>query len=156
VTLTPFFSGIALDVTPQISADGEVILHIHPTVSEVTDQTKALTVSGETDSLPLAFSEIRESDSVVKARSGQIIAIGGLMRSSSRRVESSTPVLGRVPGLRRLFGSTRESETKTELVILLRPIVVDEDEDWPEIIRPAAERIETLGAIQADRLKERQ
>ena len=36
VELTPFFSGIALDVTPQISADGEVTLHIHPTVSEVT------------------------------------------------------------------------------------------------------------------------
>ena len=84
VTLTPFFSGIALDVTPQISADGEVILHIHPTVSEVTDQTKELTVSGETDALPLAFSEIRESDSVVNAKSGQIIAIGGLMRNSSR------------------------------------------------------------------------
>jgi MSHA biogenesis protein MshL len=78
VTLTPFFSGIALDVTPQISASGEVILHIHPTVSQVTDQTKELTVSGTTDALPLAFSEIRESDSVVKASSGQIIAIGGL------------------------------------------------------------------------------
>ncbi len=145
VTLTPFFSGIALDVTPQISADGEVILHIHPTVSEVTDQTKALTVSGETDELPLAFSEIRESDSIVKARSGQIIAIGGLMRNSSRRQEFSTPGLGRIPGLRRLFGSTREVETKTELVILLRPIVVDDDEDWQRIIQPAADRLSQLG-----------
>lgn len=145
VTLTPFFSGIALDVTPQISAGGEVILHIHPTVSEVSDQTKALTVSGETDQLPLAFSEIRESDSVVKARSGQIIAIGGLMRSSSRRLNFSTPVLGRVPGLKRLFGSQREMETKTELIILLRPIVVDDDEDWPRIIQPAADRLNALG-----------
>jgi MSHA biogenesis protein MshL len=156
VTLTPFFSGIALDVTPQISADGEVILHIHPTVSEVTDQTKALTVSGETDELPLAFSEIRESDSIVKARSGQIIAIGGLMRSSSRRVEAMVPVIGRVPGLRRIFGSTREVEVKTELVILLRPIVVDEDEDWPDIIRPAAERLETLGNMQDARTRRSQ
>ncbi|HUF74419.1 MAG TPA: pilus (MSHA type) biogenesis protein MshL [Gammaproteobacteria bacterium] len=156
VTLTPFFSGIALDVTPQISADGEVILHIHPTVSQVTDQTKELTVSGETDELPLAFSEIRESDSIVKARSGQIIAIGGLMRSSSRRVEATMPVIGRVPGLRRIFGSTREVEVKTELVILLRPIVVDEDEDWPEIIRPAAERIEALGDLRARRNREPQ
>jgi MSHA biogenesis protein MshL len=145
VTLTPFFSGIALDVTPQISADGEVILHIHPTVSEVTDQTKALTVSGETDELPLAFSEIRESDSVVKARSGQIIAIGGLMRTSSRRVEEGAPWIGRVPGLKRLFGSTRELETKTELVILLRPIVVDDEGDWPRIIQPAADRLSALG-----------
>ena len=145
VTLTPFFSGIALDVTPQISADGEVILHIHPTVSEVTDQTKALTVSGETDELPLAFSEIRESDSIVKAKSGQIIAIGGLMRNSTRRFDHSTPVLGRVPGLKRLFGTSRELETKTELIILLRPIVVDDDDDWPGIMRPAADRLSALG-----------
>jgi MSHA biogenesis protein MshL len=119
-------------------------LHIHPTVSEVTDQTKALTISGETDELPLAFSEIRESDSVVKASSGQIIAIGGLMRNSSRRHEFGIPVLGRVPGLRRLFGSSREIETKTELIILLRPIVVDDDGDWPGIIRPAADRLNAL------------
>jgi MSHA biogenesis protein MshL len=145
VTLTPFFSGIALDVTPQISASGEVILHIHPTVSEVTDQTKALTVSGETDELPLAFSEIRESDSIVKAKSGQIIAIGGLMRNSTRRRDFGTPVLGRVPGLKRLFSSTREVETKTELVILLKPIVVDDDSDWPKIIQPAADRLNALG-----------
>jgi MSHA biogenesis protein MshL len=144
VTLTPFFSGIALDVTPQISASGEVILHIHPTVSEVTDQTKELTVSGETDALPLAFSEVRESDSVVKAQSGQIIAIGGLMRNSSRRLDYGTPWLGRIPGLKRLFGSSRDVETKTELVILLRPIVVDDDEDWPAIIQPAAARLTAL------------
>jgi len=145
VTLTPFFSGIALDVTPQISADGAVILHIHPTVSEVTDQTKELTVSGETDALPLAFSEIRESDSIVRARSGQIIAIGGLMRNSSRRIEQGVPWLGRVPGLKRFFGSSREIETKTELVILLRPIVGDDDADWPRIIQPVADRLTAFG-----------
>jgi MSHA biogenesis protein MshL len=145
VTLTPFFSGIALDVTPQISADGEVILHIHPTVSDVTDQTKALTVSGETDELPLAFSEIRESDSVVKASSGQIIAIGGLMRNSSRQQERGAPWIGRVPGIKRFFSSTRELETKTELVILLRPIVVDDDDDWQRIIQPSVDRLSALG-----------
>jgi MSHA biogenesis protein MshL len=149
VTLTPFFSGIALDVTPQISADGEVILHIHPTVSEVVDQTKELTISGERDELPLAFSEIRESDSIVRAKSGQVIAIGGLMRNSSRQVNFSVPVLGNLPGIGRLFRSTREVETKTELVILLRPLVVDEDEDWPRIIQPAADRLSALGGAQA-------
>jgi MSHA biogenesis protein MshL len=144
VTLTPFFSGIALDVTPQISASGEVILHIHPTVSDVTDQTKQITVSGQTDELPLAFSEVRESDSVVKAKSGQIIAIGGLMRNSSNKRNFATPVLGSIPGLKKLFGSTREVETKTELVILLRPVVVDSDEDWPRLIQPAADRVNAL------------
>jgi MSHA biogenesis protein MshL len=145
VTLTPFFSGIALDVTPQISAEGEVILHIHPTVSEVTDQTKELTISGERDQLPLAFSEIRESDSIVKAKSGQIIAIGGLMRNSSRQLDFSTPVLGEIPVLGNLFRSTRTVQQKTELVILLRPIVVDGDDDWPRIIRPVATRLGAMG-----------
>jgi len=141
VTLTPFFSGIALDVTPNISASGEVILHIHPTVSEVTDQTKELTVSGERDELPLAFSQIREADSVVKAQSGQIIAIGGLMRDSSREIEFATPGLGSIPGVGKLFKSHRTEKTKTELVILLRPLVIADKQDWAGIVNPAMERV---------------
>lgn len=144
VTLTPFFSGIALDVTPNISASGEVILHIHPTVSEVTDQTKELTVSGERDELPLAFSQIREADSVVKAQSGQIIAIGGLMRDSSRQVEFATPILGDIPGVGRIFKSHRTEKTKTELVILLRPLVIADDADWQGVVSPAMERIKAM------------
>lgn len=145
VELTPFFSGIALDVTPQISADGEVILHIHPTVSEVIDQQKALTVSGETDTLPLAFSEIRESDSIVKARSGQIIVIGGLMRNSSRKQSFATPWLGRIPGVGSLFRSQRDVESKTELVILLKPVVVDHDAVWANAATESLRRINAPG-----------
>ncbi|ANO52097.1 pilus (MSHA type) biogenesis protein MshL [Woeseia oceani] len=147
VELTPFFSGIALDVTPQISASGEVILHIHPTVSEVIDQQKALTVSGETDTLPLAFSEIRESDSIVKARSGQIIVIGGLMRNSSRKQSFATPVLGRIPGVGALFRSQRDVESKTELVILLKPIVVDNDSVWATAARDSMSRMQLSGGL---------
>ena len=139
--MTPFFSGIALDVTPQISDGGEVTLHIHPTVSEVTDQQKNLTVSGETDILPLAFSQIRESDSIVKARSGQIIVIGGLMRNSSSDEDFSTPILGKIPGLGNLFKSKRAIEQKTELVILLKPIVVDSDDVWTQMAGDSLERI---------------
>ena len=145
VELTPFFSGIALDVTPQISGNDEVILHIHPTVSEVTDQVKDLTVSGETDRLPLAFSEVRESDSIVRARSGQIIVIGGLMRNSSREQDFGTPFLSRVPGLGALFRSSRDVERKTELVILLKPIVVNNDEVWSELADESLERIRQFG-----------
>lgn len=141
VELTPFFSGIALDVTPQISADSEVILHIHPTVSDVTDQQKVLTVDGETDTLPLAFSEIRESDSIVRARSGQIIVIGGLMRSSFRDEVFATPVLGKIPGVGRLFRSERSVERKTELVILLKPIVPDNDGVWSDLANESLDRI---------------
>jgi MSHA biogenesis protein MshL len=56
----------------------------------------------------------------------------------------STPWFGKIPGLKRLFGSSRELETKTELVILLRPIVVDDDDDWPKIIQPSATRLSAL------------
>jgi MSHA biogenesis protein MshL len=141
VELTPFFSGIALDVTPQISADGEVTLHIHPTVSEVSDQQKILTVSGETDTLPLAFSEIRESDSIVKARSGQIIVIGGLMRNSMQDESFSTPMLSKIPGIGNLFKSKRSVESKTELVILLKPIVIDGDDTWAQMAGESLQRI---------------
>jgi MSHA biogenesis protein MshL len=143
ITLTPFFSGIALDVTPQISADGEIILHIHPTVSEVTDQQKVITISGETDTLPLAFSEIRESDSIVRAKSGQVIVIGGLMRRRTKTDVFGMPVLRHIPGIGKLFQSTREIETKTELVILLKPIVVDNDNVWTQLTDESLQRIRT-------------
>ena len=143
VKLTPFFSGIALDVTPQIDADGGVILHIHPSVSDVRDQTKRVTVGGQTDELPLAISEVRESDSVVKARSGQMIVIGGLMRSTRRQQNYGTPYLSSIPGLGNLFKSKRNSEIKTELVILLRPIVMDE-QNASTLAAEAEKRVEDM------------
>ncbi|HKQ84747.1 MAG TPA: pilus (MSHA type) biogenesis protein MshL [Steroidobacteraceae bacterium] len=142
-TLTPFFSGVALDVTPQISEEGEVLLHIHPTVSEVVDQRKTLTVRGETDILPLAFSQIRESDSIVRARSGQVIVIGGLMREIRDRQKQKTPLLGDVPGLGRLFRSERDQATTVELVILLRPIVVG-DGDWADMVKAREASVSAL------------
>ncbi len=143
VKLTPFFSGIALDVTPQIDAEGRVILHIHPSVSDVRDQTKRVTVGGQTDELPLAVSEVRESDSVVKANSGQVIVIGGLMRSTHRQQNYGTPYLSSIPGLGGLFKSKRNSEVKTELVILLRPIVID-DSNASTMAAEAEKRVEDM------------
>ena len=144
VELTPFFSGIALDVTPQIGEDGSVILHIHPTVSEVTDQVKALTVAGVTDQIPLAFSEVRESDSIVKAKSGQVIVIGGLMRNQRHDTDYKTPLLGDIPLLGNLFKSQRQTERKTELVILLKPIVVDSDAQWQGLVDEPLARARSL------------
>lgn len=134
VDLTQFFSGVALDVTPQIAADGQVILHIHPTVSEVTEKVKLLTSSGVTDTLPLAFSQVRESDSVVTAKSGQLIVIGGLMRTVHRNQDYRVPGLGNLPLLGHLFRSQQRSEIHTELVILLRPVVVEHDDQWQALV----------------------
>jgi len=141
--LTPFFSGVALDVTPQIGEDNRVLLHIHPTISDVSDQQKTLRVRGQVDELPLALSQIRESDSIVKARSGQVIVIGGLMRETRNRQQYKMPLLGDVPGIGRLFRSERDQKTTTELVILLRPLVVN-DEDWSPLVQEPTDRIESL------------
>ncbi|NOX49948.1 MAG: pilus (MSHA type) biogenesis protein MshL [Gammaproteobacteria bacterium] len=119
--LTPFFSGIALDVTPQISDNNNVILHIHPTVSEVTEQLKE--IGGQV--VPLASSTIRESDSIVRAASGQIIVIGGLMQNSSRDVNAGVPWLSKLPGVGHLFKQKNVSSLKSELVILLKPMVIE-------------------------------
>lgn len=143
VQLTPFFSGVALDVTPQIAADDSVILHIHPTVSEVTDQTKTLTVQNQVDTIPMALSQIRESDSIVRAKSGQLIIIGGLMREELDKTNYKTPLLGDIPGLGKLFRSEQTQRTTVELVILLRPIVVA-DSDWPGLVSEPAARLKDL------------
>jgi MSHA biogenesis protein MshL len=139
VELTPFFSGVALDVTPQIGEDGSVLLHIHPTVSEVNDQNKRISFGGASSDLPLAFSQIRESDSVVRAKSGQIIVIGGLMRETRKRNDYKTPGLGSIPVVGNLFKSKRDVSSTVELVLLLRPIVAD-DAQMDAMVREATDR----------------
>jgi MSHA biogenesis protein MshL len=133
VILTPFFSGVALDVTPQIGANGDVLLHIHPIVSQVTNQTVTLQVQGTADVLPLAQSAVRESDSIVRAHSGQVIVIGGLMQEKVDKQQYKTPLLGDIPGVGRLFRSEQDTKSKVELVILLRAMVVNGG-DWPKLI----------------------
>ena len=147
ITLTPFFSGIALDVTPQIDSRSNVTLHIHPTVSEVVDQVKNITVDGEEQSLPLAFSTVRESDSVVRARSGQIVVIGGLMKDSYKKETASVPILGDIPVLGHVFRHTRMVSKKSELVILLRPLVVSADQGWQQVMDPSRERFERMNSF---------
>jgi len=143
VELTPFFSGVALDVTPQISDDGTVLMHIHPTVSEVTDASKRISFGGATSDLPLAISQIRESDSVVRAHSGQVIVIGGLMREIRQRDDYKTPFLSDVPGIGNLFKSKRDLSTTVELVLLLRPVIVD-DENMNAMVLESTERAAAL------------
>lgn len=144
VELTPFFSGIALDVTPQIDADGEVILHVHPTVSDVTDQEKQISVGGESQTVPLALSQVRETDSIVRAQNGQVIVIGGLMETSTNRNRAQAPGLGDIPGVGNLFRQRSDANSKSELVILLRPIVDDGDNVWEDYLQQSRERIQSM------------
>ncbi|EED26683.1 msha biogenesis protein mshl [Vibrio sp. 16] len=124
VELTPFFSGISLDVTPQIDDQGNVLLHVHPAVIDVNEQVKEIGFGDSRITLPLARSSIRESDSVIRAQDGDVVVIGGLMKSNTVDQVSKVPVLGDVPVLGHLFRNTSKLTQKTELVILLKPTVV--------------------------------
>ncbi len=124
INLEPFFSGIALDVTPQIDPDGKVILHVHPSVTETAEQQKIITLNEEQYVLPLAQSNIRESDTVIQAKSGEVVVIGGLMQTFETKEESQVPILGSIPVLGNLFKSKRTVMKKKELVILIKPTVI--------------------------------
>ncbi|GAC13790.1 pilus (MSHA type) biogenesis protein MshL [Aliiglaciecola lipolytica] len=140
IELTPFFSGIALDVTPQIDDKGGVLLHVHPSVIETEEQEKVITLNEERFVLPLAQSNIRESDTVIHANSGEIVVIGGLMQSMISEKDSKTPLLGDIPLLGNLFKSKNDVETKKELVILLKPTVVDAN-TWKQQLKQSRDQM---------------
>lgn len=145
VEVHPFFSGVALDVTPQIDASGNIILHIHPSVSNVKTVDKVISLgSGESLNMPLASSAVSETDSVVRGRDGQIVAIGGLMRQSSTSDRSQVPGLGDTPVVGALFKNTNKIMQKRELVILLKPTIVQGDESWTQDLLDTQRRIVNL------------
>ncbi|GAA04921.1 pilus (MSHA type) biogenesis protein MshL [Photobacterium leiognathi] len=134
VSLTPFFSGISLDVTPQIDDQGGVLLHVHPAVVDVQNEEKKIEVgTAKPMVLPLAKSTIRESDSIIHARTGDVVVIGGLMKSTINDQVSKVPLLGDIPGVGNLFRQINKVKKKTELVILLKPTVVT-DNTWKQEI----------------------
>lgn len=142
VDLTPFFSGISLDVTPQISDDGEVTLHVHPSVVETKEQEKVITIGDETLRLPLARSNIRESDTIVRARSGEIVVLGGLMQNSTSENVEKVPLLGDLPLVGNLFKNKSNDASKKELVILIKPTVIGAD-TWQKELERSRELLET-------------
>ena len=130
ISLQPFFSGISLDVTPNINAEGFITLHIHPAVTTVTERNKVLSFGNNgTYTLPLASSDINESDAVVRARDGNIIAIGGLMRQTSAHADSGVPGTEGSIFRKILGGQSNTLSEKRELVILLKPTIIDPNKD---------------------------
>lgn len=149
VLLQPFFSGIALDVTPQIDAQHNIILHIHPSVSQVTTVNKVISLGTNLNfNLPLASSSVSETDSIVRTQDGQIIAIGGLMRMSSTDDSQQLPVVGDIPVLGNLARHENRRNIKKELVILLKSTVITSQDSWARDLRESSQRIKNLGEIR--------
>ncbi len=139
--LSPFFSGIALDVTPQIDEAGNINLHIHPSVSEVSE--KQITVASN-QTISTALSSVQESDNIVRALSGQIIVIGGLMKEASTDDNASVPLLGDIPLIGNLFKHKKVTRIKRELVILLKPTIINNGQDWNDAAGESQERIRKI------------
>jgi MSHA biogenesis protein MshL len=140
VTVAPFFSGILLDVTPRIDENGNIMLHIHPSISEVTESPRVVSLGGSIPSitLPLAKSTVSETDTIVRVTDGNIVAIGGLMSVDVRDNRGGLPV--NVPILRNADRQT----SKRELVILLKPTVLADDLPWQQDLRETEERIKNF------------
>lgn len=141
VTVQPFFSGIALDVTPQIDDRNNITLHVRPSVSNVVENKKVINLGSQFGelTLPLASSSISETDSVVRLKDGQIVAIGGLMSQTFDDRKNRLPVLGEIPILGELFGNTSQSNRKRELVVLIKTTLIHDSDDW-ERDREATQR----------------
>ncbi|SFG63422.1 MSHA biogenesis protein MshL [Duganella sp. CF458] len=145
VTLQPFFSGVVLDVTPQIDEKGNIILHVHPSVSQVSTVNKNINLGNAGSlNLPLAASATSEMDSMVRGENGSVVAIGGLMRQSTSADRSQIPVAGRIPVLGGLFRSTADTIQKRELVVLIKPTIVETASDWSQDLMESKRRIEDL------------
>jgi len=141
VTVAPFFSGIMLDVTPRIDENGNIMLHIHPSVSNVVESPRVVSLGGDIPSitLPLAKSTVSETDTIVRVTDGNIVAIGGLMTTSLQDNR------GGIPGLDiALFRNTDRQRQKRELVILLKPTLLGDPSDWEQDLRETQDRLRNM------------
>jgi MSHA biogenesis protein MshL len=108
--------GIILDVTPQISEDGTIIMNIHPSI---TAQTGSVTAPDGKSTFPLL--SVRETDTTVRVRDGETIIIGGLMQDQTQENYTGFPGLQSIPLLGTLFRYKTDTKTKSELVIMITP-----------------------------------
>jgi MSHA biogenesis protein MshL len=141
VTVAPFFSGILLDVTPRIDENDNIMLHIHPSVSQVSEDRRVVDLGGSVPSitLPLAKSTVSETDTIVRVTNSNIVAIGGLM---SVQVNDNR---GGIPGLDiGILRNVNRQTIKKELVILLKPTVIGDEADWEQGTRESQERLRTM------------
>ncbi|GIK26132.1 MAG: pilus (MSHA type) biogenesis protein MshL [Betaproteobacteria bacterium] len=129
ITVEPFFSGIALDVTPQIDENENITLHIRPSISAVSEKQKTLNLGSlGIFTLPLASSNVSETDSVVRVQDSNIVAIGGLMKQEQSAGSDGLPGVSSFP----LFGQKGRVFRKHEIVILLKPTIIRNDASWQQ------------------------
>ena len=118
-------TGITLEVTPRVNNSGLVTMEIRQEVSNAI-RTTSSTINAPTI-------RKRQIKSSVAINSGQTIVLGGLIRDSENQTEDGIPLLHQMPVLGKLFGGTRVENVRTELVVLLTPRVVRNQDDAKKI-----------------------
>ncbi len=137
--LRQFFSGISMDITPQISADGTITLHVHPTITTVTEQTKP--IGGQ--QVPLARTSVRELDSIIRAEDGKIVVLGGLAYEREIDEASGIPYAADLPGVGAAFDQRRRTTVKSEFIILLRPVIASAQSEQ-QLLQERSNRIDNI------------
>jgi MSHA biogenesis protein MshL len=150
LTLTPFFSGISLDVTPQVDDGVNVTLHVHPSVTTVTEKTKQIDLGSVGNyRLPLASSSVNETDTLVRIQDGSIVAIGGLMQMESSRNVSGIPGSSSLGVFSSLFGNKAVAGRKKEVIVLIKPTIIRTAADWEAQTRRTHALLDTIDASRA-------
>ena len=121
--------GLVMNVTPQISEQGMVMLNVRPTLSRilgfVNDPNPELALANVQNGVPEI--QVREMESMLQVRSGDVAIIGGLMQETQSDNDARLPGLGRLPGIGKLFSKTSRERRQTELLIVLRPTVLGDE-----------------------------
>ncbi len=119
-------TGVILQVTPRVNDSGTIILDISQEVSDVAETT--------TSGINSPTIQQRRLSSTVATRSGQMIALGGLIRNRQTRTKSGIPFLSQIPILGGLFGRKIDKGARTELIILITPTVIRSPEETKDIV----------------------
>lgn len=121
--------GVVMGVTPQVNEDGRVSLTVRPTISRVLrfkdDPNPSLVVGGQRISNPVPEIQVREMESVLQVGSGQTVILGGLMQDEVQRSRDQLPGADKLDAAGEAFRFRNERVAKTELVIFLRPTVIN-------------------------------
>ena len=154
--ISNIFSGISLDVTPQIDAEGNIALHIHPLVTSVTPKSVGFNLVGVgAQSVDVAAINVSESDTMVRTQDGNIVVLGGLMKVELNRGRSGIPGLEDVPVIGGAFRNSSTDTIKRELVILIKPTIIESDKNWEQDLQDTRNRMQRMGndpgAVPADR-----
>ena len=138
--------GFVMNVTPFITADDEIILNIRPTITRilrfVNDPNPELADAGVVSQIPEI--QVREMESVLRVASGNTAVIGGLMQDTARKNDAGLPGLHDAKGVGVLFGTKTREFDKSELVIFLRPRILDNANietnlsDFKKFLKPEA------------------